>query len=181
MIMSKLDRRVVRFVPGDFNPVAPGEIRRGAMVAVPVVSVRSASTCGHTPPSIPELVAVRWARVDTAGDGIFATFDSPSGAIACAMAIRDAVQPLGLEIRAGIHVGECGMVAGKIGGIAVVTGGRVKDQAEADEVLVSQTVKDLVSGAGIQFADRGVYALKGIAGDWRLYAAEHGPASERDD
>lgn len=124
-----------------------------------------------------ELQRQRGQEVDTAGDGFFATFDSPSRAVTCAMAIRDGVQLLGLEIRAGVHVGECEMVAGKVGGIAVVAGSRVGGRAEANEVLVSQTVKDLVLGGAIRFADRGAHKLKGIPGEWRLYAAERGSAS----
>jgi class 3 adenylate cyclase len=107
--------------------------------------------------------------MDTAGDGFFATFDGPARAVRCACAIRDGVQELGLQIRAGLHTGECERVEGKFGGIAVHTGARVSAQADADEVLVSSTVKDLVAGSGIAFEDRGVRPLKGV-GEWRLYA-----------
>ncbi len=127
------------------------------------------------------LVRYRGVEIDTAGDGFFVSFEGPARAVRCATAIVDAVRPLGIELRAGLHTGEMERVDGKVGGLAVNIGARVAAMAAPSEVLVSQTVKDLVSGAGIQFADRGVYALKGIAGDWRLYAAEHGPASERDD
>jgi class 3 adenylate cyclase len=115
----------------------------------------------------------RWdgQEVDTAGDGFFATFDSPSRAIGCALGIRDALRAIGLEIRAGIHVGECEIVAGKVGGIAVVVGARIREAARPGEVLLSQTVKDVVSGGGFVLAVRGARVLKGIPGRWTLYAA----------
>jgi pimeloyl-ACP methyl ester carboxylesterase len=109
-------------------------------------------------------------EVDTAGDGFFAAFDGPARAIRCASAIRDAVRPLGLEIRAGVHTGECERVDGKFGGIAVHTGARVAAKAGGGEVLVSQTVKDLVAGSGIEFEERGTHELKGVPGEWRLYS-----------
>jgi pimeloyl-ACP methyl ester carboxylesterase len=114
----------------------------------------------------------RWrgTEVDTAGDGFFATFDGPGRAIRCALAVRDSVRGLGLEIRAGLHAGECEVIAGKTGGIAVITAARVRERASPGEVLVSSTVHDLVSGSGITFADRGMSALKGVPGEWRLYA-----------
>ena len=117
-----------------------------------------------------ELARFRGEEVDTAGDGFFAAFDGPGRAIECALAIREAVQALGLEIRAGLHTGECERVDGKLGGIAVPTGARVASLAAAGEVLVSQTVKDLVAGSEIEFGDRGVHELKGVPGEWRLYA-----------
>jgi class 3 adenylate cyclase len=117
-----------------------------------------------------ELTRFRGDEVDTAGDGFFAAFDGPARAIRCACAIRDAVQPLELEVRAGLHTGECELVDGKIGGIAVHTGARVAAEAAPGEVLVSSTVKDLVAGSGIEFEDRGTHELKGVPGAWRLYA-----------
>jgi class 3 adenylate cyclase len=115
----------------------------------------------------------RWdgQEVDTAGDGFFATFDSPSRAIGCALGIRDSLRAIGLEIRAGIHVGECEIVAGKVGGVAVVIGARIREAARPGEVLISQTVNEVVSGGGFVFAARGVRSLKGIPGKWRLYEA----------
>ena len=110
-------------------------------------------------------------EVDTAGDGFFATFDSPSRAIGCALAIRDALRAIDLEIRAGIHVGECEIVAGKVGGIAVVVGARIREAARPGEVLLSQTVKDVVSGGAFVMAARGAHDLKGIPGRWTLYVA----------
>jgi class 3 adenylate cyclase len=108
--------------------------------------------------------------MDTAGDGFFATFDGPARGIHCACAIRDCLRELGLEIRAGLHTGECELVDGKTGGIAVHIGARVASHAAANDVLVSSTVKDLVAGSGIGFEDRGPHELKGIPGEWRLYA-----------
>jgi class 3 adenylate cyclase len=107
-------------------------------------------------------------ELDTAGDGFFATFDGPARAIRCARAIVEAVQPLGLEVRAGLHTGEVELLDGKLAGIAVNIGARVAARAAAGEVLVSGTVRDLVAGSGIAFADRGVAELKGVPGEWRL-------------
>jgi class 3 adenylate cyclase len=109
-------------------------------------------------------------EVDTAGDGFFATFDGPARAIRCARAIVDAVRPLGLEVRAGLHTGEVELADGKIAGIAVNIGARVAARADAGEVLVSSTVKDLVAGSGLEFEDRGAATLKGVPGEWRLFA-----------
>jgi len=117
-----------------------------------------------------QLERFRGREVDSAGDGFFAAFDGPARAIRCAAAIRDGVGPLGLEVRAGVHTGECEVMGAKIGGIAVHIGARVAAQAVAGEVLVSSTVKDLVAGSGISFVDRGVHALKGVPGEWRLHA-----------
>jgi class 3 adenylate cyclase len=117
-----------------------------------------------------ELERFRGREVDTAGDGFLAAFDGPARAIRCARAIWEAVRELGLEIRAGLHTGECELVGEKIAGVAVHTGARVAALAEPGEVLVSSTVKDLVAGSGIEFADRGTHELKGVPGAWRLYA-----------
>ena len=111
----------------------------------------------------------RGLEVDTAGDGFFASFDGPARGIRAACAIRDGVRQLGLEIRAGLHTGECELLRDKIGGIAVHTGARVAAAAEPGEVLVSSTVKDLVAGSGIEFEDRGEYQLKGITEAWHLF------------
>jgi pimeloyl-ACP methyl ester carboxylesterase len=111
----------------------------------------------------------RGREVDTAGDGFFASFDGPARAIRAACAIRSGVGELGIQIRAGLHTGECELMRDKIGGIAVHTGARVAAAAGPGEVLVSSTVKDLVAGSGIVFADRGETQLKGV-GSWRLYS-----------
>jgi class 3 adenylate cyclase len=117
-----------------------------------------------------ELARFDGHEVDTAGDGFFATFDGPARAIRCAEAIVDAVRPLGLEVRAGLHTGEVELADGKVAGIAVNIGARVAAQAEGGDVLVSSTVKDLVAGSGVRFEDRGAAALRGIPGEWRLFA-----------
>jgi class 3 adenylate cyclase len=114
----------------------------------------------------------RGKELDTAGDGFFATFDGPIRAIRCAVALRDAVRELGLEIRAGLHTGECEILGEKVAGLAVSIGARVAGRAAAGEVLVSSTVKDIVAGSGITFEDRGVTELKGVPGEWRLYAVD---------
>jgi class 3 adenylate cyclase len=112
----------------------------------------------------------RGRELDTAGDGFFATFDGPVRAIRCAAAIARAMPELGLAVRAGLHTGECELVDGKPAGIAVNIGARVASHAGAGEVLVSQTVKDLVAGSGLDFDERGARELTGVPGEWRLYA-----------
>jgi class 3 adenylate cyclase/alpha-beta hydrolase superfamily lysophospholipase len=121
-----------------------------------------------------QLLRYRGVEVDTAGDGFLASFDGPARAIRCATAITSGVRDLGLDVRAGLHTGECELVDGKVAGIAVHTGARVASLAQPGEVLVSSTVKDLVAGSGIAFEDRGVSELKGIPGEWRLFAVAHG-------
>jgi class 3 adenylate cyclase len=116
------------------------------------------------------LARFRGKEVDTAGDGFLATFDGPARAVECGREAVDAVRSLGLEIRAGLHTGECTLADGKVAGIAVSIGARVAGQAGPGEVLVSQTVKDLVAGSGIEFEERGVAELKGVPGEWKLYA-----------
>ena len=117
-----------------------------------------------------QLTRFRGTEIDTAGDGFFASFDGPARAIRCACAISEGVRELGIEIRAGLHTGECERIDSKVGGIAVNIGARVASNAQAGEVLVSSTVKDLVAGSGIEFTERGVAELKGIPGEWRLFA-----------
>ena len=116
-----------------------------------------------------QLVRHRGTEMDTAGDGFFASFDGPARAIRCGCAVREALKELGLEVRTGLHTGECELVDGKVGGIAVHIGARVASQAAPGEVLVSSTVKDLVAGSGIEFEPRGMRELKGL-GEWPLYA-----------
>jgi class 3 adenylate cyclase len=113
----------------------------------------------------------RWHGVenDTAGDGFYATFDGPARAIRCALEVRDRVRELGIEIRAGIHTGECELIDGKIGGISVTIGARVAATAVGSEVRISQTVKDLVAGSGLTFQDAGDHELKGVPDRWHLY------------
>ena len=117
-----------------------------------------------------ELERFRGREVDTAGDGFLATFDGPARAVRCACAIRDAVREMGVEIRAGLHTGECELIEDKVRGIAVHTGARVAGEAAPGEVLASSTVKDLVAGSGLVFEDRGMHSLKGVPHEWHLFA-----------
>jgi len=117
-----------------------------------------------------QLVRFRGREVNTSGDGFLAMFDGPQRAIRCAMAIRDAVQSLGIDVRAGLHTGECELRGDDIGGIAVHIGARVSAMAGPNDVLVSSTLRDLVIGSGLEFEDRGAHQLKGVPGEWRLFA-----------
>lgn len=112
----------------------------------------------------------RGDEIDTAGDGLFAAFDGPGRAIACASAIRDELRALGLVIRAGLHTGEFEVLDGKLSGIAVHIGARVAARAASGEILVTATVHDLVAGFELEFFDRGEHELRGVPGTWRLYA-----------
>ncbi|MGZ4290648.1 MAG: adenylate/guanylate cyclase domain-containing protein, partial [Gaiellaceae bacterium] len=117
-----------------------------------------------------ELAQAQGRELDTAGDGFFAAFDGPARAVQAACAIGDELRALGIEIRAGLHTGECEATDGKIAGIAVSIGARIAYLASPGEVLVSSTVKDLVAGSGLRFDDRGEHELKGVPGAWRLFA-----------
>ena len=117
-----------------------------------------------------QLVRFRGRELDTAGDGFFASFDGPARAIRCACAIIEQVRELGLEVRAGLHTGECELIDGKVAGVAVHIGARVAASAEPGEVRVSSTVKDLVAGSGLEFESCGAQDLKGIPGEWQLFA-----------
>jgi pimeloyl-ACP methyl ester carboxylesterase len=116
-----------------------------------------------------QLARYRGVEVDAAGDGFFATFDGPARAVRCAMSIVGAIAPLGIEVRAGVHTGEVETIDRKVGGMAVVIGARVGASAGPSEVLVSQTVKDLVAGSGLSFEDAGEHELKGVPDRWRLF------------
>jgi class 3 adenylate cyclase len=118
------------------------------------------------------LARFRGREIDTAGDGFFASFDGPARAIRCACEVVAEVSTLGLELRAGLHTGECEIVDGKVGGIAVHIGARIAAEAAPGEVLVSSTVRDLVAGSGIEFVDRGRKPLKGIPGEWQLFGVD---------
>jgi pimeloyl-ACP methyl ester carboxylesterase len=119
-----------------------------------------------------ELARFRGHEIDTAGDGFLANFDGPARGVRCACAITDSVRSLGVAVRAGLHTGECEVIGEKLGGISVHIGARVAASAAPGEVLVSSTVKDLVAGSGLSFEDRGVQALKGVPGEWHLYAVQ---------
>jgi class 3 adenylate cyclase len=117
-----------------------------------------------------QLNRFRGHEVNTSGDGFLAMFDGPQRAIRCAMAIRDAVQSLGIQVRAGLHTGECEVRGDDIGGIAVHIGARVSALAGPNDVLVSSTLRDLVIGSGLEFDDRGTHELKGVPGEWHVFA-----------
>jgi class 3 adenylate cyclase len=114
----------------------------------------------------------RGKEANTAGDGILATFDGPARAVRCALEIAQGVKQLGIDIRAGVHIGECELMGDNIGGLAVHIGARIMAEAAPGEVLASGTVKDLVAGSGLSFSDRGAHVLKGVPDQWRLYAAQ---------
>ncbi|MGB8340398.1 MAG: adenylate/guanylate cyclase domain-containing protein, partial [Chthoniobacterales bacterium] len=118
-----------------------------------------------------ELARFRGRETNTTGDGFLATFDGPARAVRCALAIALNVRQLGIEVRAGVHTGECELMGDNVGGIAVHTGARIMAKAEPGVVMVSRTVKDLVSGSGIGFQECGIHELKGIPGEWRLFSA----------
>jgi len=123
-----------------------------------------------------EVGRFRGREIDSAGDGVLAAFDGPARAVRAACAVGEAVRPLGVTVRAGVHTGECEVLGSKLAGIAVHIGARVASVAGPDEVLVSSTVRDLVAGSGLAFADRGLHTLKGVPGDWHLFAVDRGVA-----
>lgn len=171
---------IERFVAGEEAPFVPESVLATVMFTDIVGSTDHAARVGdrdwrdllarHHKVVRRELGRFRGQERDTAGDGFFATFDGPARAIGAARAITEGVRALGLEARIGIHVGECEPHDDKITGLAVTIGSRVASKASASEVLVSQTVRDLVAGSGIRFLDRGTHKLKGIPGNWRLFA-----------
>ena len=119
-----------------------------------------------------EISRYRGHVVKSTGDGLLATFDGPARAIRCALAVSNDSRRMGIEIRAGLHTGEIELGERDVGGIAVHIAARVLAQAQANEVWVSRTVKDLVVGSGFRFSERGAHSLKGIPGEWRLFAVE---------
>jgi pimeloyl-ACP methyl ester carboxylesterase/class 3 adenylate cyclase len=181
---------------GDFSPVVDEmeEFLTGARQARPldrilatvmftdiVDSTRQAADAGdrgwreliqrHDELTRRQLERFRGREIKTLGDGFLATFDGPARGIECAAAIRDGVRPIGIEVRAGLHTGECELAGDDVRGIAVNIGARIGALAQPSEVLVSSTVKDLVVGADLEFADRGEHELKGVPGSWRLFSA----------
>jgi pimeloyl-ACP methyl ester carboxylesterase len=171
---------IQEFLTGVREPVEPERVLATVLFTDVVGSTEKARELGdrrwrdlldrHNEIVRRDLERFRGREVDTAGDGFFATFDGPARAIRCARSIVADVQSVGLEVRAGLHTGECELAGDQVRGIAVHTGARVASLAGAGEVLVSSTVRDLVAGSGIEFAERGVQSLKGIPGEWRLYA-----------
>jgi class 3 adenylate cyclase len=179
-LSPEIAEEIERFVSGEQAPVVPDTVLATLLFTDIVGSTERAAALGdsewrallerHHALVRRELGRFRGEEKDTAGDGFFATFDGPARAIRCAQAVVEGVRGLGLEIRAGVHTGECEVHDAKVAGIAVSIGARVSALAGPGEVLVSQTVKDLVAGSGLDFEDRGSHELKGVPGDWRVYA-----------
>ena len=171
---------IERFVAGERAPEIPESVLATVMFTDIVGSTEHVAEIGdrawrdllaqHHAIVRRELGRFRGQERDTAGDGFFATFDGPARAIRAAEAIVEGVRTIGLEARIGIHVGECEIHDGKIAGLAVATGARIASKAGPSEILVSQTVRDLVAGTGISFLDRETHALKGVPGTWQLFA-----------
>ncbi len=174
---------VERFLASPEAPAVPDRVLATVLFTDIVGSTQQAATLGdrrwrnvlteHRNAVRRELVHFRGEEVDTAGDGFLATFDGPARAIACARAVVSSGTEHGLTVRAGLHTGECELADGKVAGLAVHIGARVVGEAAAGEVLVSRTVKDLVAGSGLEFDDRGACRLKGVPGEWELFAVRH--------
>ena len=183
-LSPEIPEEVERFVAGESVPEVPDTVLATMLFTDIVGSTAKAAELGdrawrellerHHELIRRQLVRFRGAELDVAGDGFFARFDGPARAVRCASTITEAVRELGLEVRAGLHTGECELMENKVGGIAVHIGARVAKEARPGEVLVSSTVKDLVAGAGLHFRERGVAQLKGVPDEWRLYALEGG-------
>jgi class 3 adenylate cyclase len=175
---------LLAFTRGEASPVIPESVLATVLFTDLVGSTERAAEVGdrrwrvllqqHHASVRSELGRYRGTEIDTAGDGFFCRFDGPARAIACARRIVEGARDLGLEVRAGIHTGECELVGPKIAGLAVNIGSRVSGLASSGEVLVSGTVKDLVAGSGFAFDERGEHELKGVPGTWRLYAVADG-------
>jgi class 3 adenylate cyclase len=173
-------QEIARFLTGQQADVADDRVLATVLFTDIVDSTRRAADMGdrdwhalldaHDAVVRSQLNRFRGREVNTSGDGFLAMFDGPQRAIRCAMAIRDAVQALDIQVRAGLHTGECEVRGDDIGGIAVHIGARVSALAGPNEVLVSSTLRDLVIGSGLEFEDQGDHTLKGVPGEWRLSA-----------
>jgi len=173
-------QEVAEFLTGHQAEVAEDRVLATVLFTDIVDSTRRAAEIGdrdwhalldaHDAVVRAQLARFRGREVNTSGDGFLAMFDGPQRAIRCAMVIRDAVQALGIEVRAGLHTGECEVRGDDIGGIAVHIGARVSVLAGPNDVLVSSTLRDLVIGSGLEFEERGTQELKGVPGEWRLFA-----------
>jgi class 3 adenylate cyclase len=171
---------IAQFLTGEQPTVADDRVLATVLFTDIVDSTRRAADMGdrdwhalldaHDAIVRAQLTRFRGREVNTSGDGFLAMFDGPQRAIRCAMAIRDAVHTLGIEVRAGLHTGECEVRGDDIGGIGVHIGARVSALAGPDDVLVSSTLRDLVIGSGLKFDERGAHVLKGVPGEWRLFA-----------
>jgi class 3 adenylate cyclase len=173
-------QEIAEFLTGHQTEVADDRVLATVLFTDIVNSTRRAAEIGdrdwhalldaHDAVVRAQLARFRGREVNTSGDGFFAMFDGPQRAIRCAIAIRDAVQALGIEVRAGLHTGECEVRGDDIGGIAVHIGARVSALAGPNDVLVSSTLRDLVIGSGLEFEERGAHQLKGVPGEWQLFA-----------
>jgi class 3 adenylate cyclase/pimeloyl-ACP methyl ester carboxylesterase len=173
-------QEIAKFLTGHQAEVADDRVLATVLFTDIVDSTRKAAEIGdrdwhalldaHDAVVRAQLSRFRGREVNTLGDGFLATFDGPQRAIRCAMAIREAVQSIGIEVRAGLHTGECEVRGDDIGGIGVHIGARVSAMAGPNEVLVSSTLRDLVIGSGLEFEERGTHELKGVPGDWHLFA-----------
>jgi class 3 adenylate cyclase len=173
-------QEIAQFLTGQQPDVADDRILGTVLFTDIVDSTRRAAEMGdrdwhalldaHDAVVRSQLARFRGREVNTSGDGFLAMFDGPQRAIRCGMSIRDAVQSLGIEVRAGLHTGECEVRGDDIGGIAVHIGARVSALAGPNDVLVSSTLRDLVIGSGLEFEDRGAHELKGVPGEWHLFA-----------
>ena len=173
-------QEIAEFLTGHRAEVADDRVLATVLFTDMVDSTRQAAEMGdrnwralldaHDAVVRSQLTRFRGREVNSTGDGFLAMFDGPQRAIRCAMAIRDAVQALGIQVRAGLHTGECEIRGEDIGGIAVHIGARVSAMAGPNDVLVSSTLHDLVIGSGLEFGERGTYQLKGVPGEWRLFA-----------
>ena len=173
-------REIAEFLTGQQPEVADDRVLATVLFTDIVDSTRRAAEMGdrdwralldaHDAVVRSQLARFRGREVNTSGDGFLAMFDGPQRAIRCALAIRSAVQALGIEVRAGLHTGECEVRGDDIGGIGVHIGARVSALAGPNDVLVSSTLRDLVIGSGLKFEDRGAHELKGVPGEWRLFA-----------
>jgi class 3 adenylate cyclase/pimeloyl-ACP methyl ester carboxylesterase len=177
-------QEIAQFLTGEQPEVADDRVLATVLFTDMVDSTRRAADMGdrdwhalldaHDAIVRSQLARFRGREVNTSGDGFLAMFDGPQRAIRCAMAIRDAVQALGIQVRAGLHTGECEVRGDDIGGIGVHIGARVSALAGPNEVLVSSTLRDLVIGSGLEFEERGAHGLKGVPGEWHLFAVASG-------
>jgi class 3 adenylate cyclase len=173
-------QQIAEFLTGQQAEVADDRVLATVLFTDIVDSTRRAAEMGdrdwhalldaHDAVVRSQLARFRGREVNTSGDGFLATFDGPQRAIRCAMSIRDGVRALGIEVRAGLHTGECEVRGDDIGGIGVHIGARVSALAGPNDVLVSSTLRDLVIGSALEFDDRGAHELKGVPGEWRLFA-----------
>jgi len=173
-------QEIAEFLTGEQAEVADDRVLATVLFTDIVDSTRRAAEIGdrdwhalldaHDAVVRAQLARFRGREVNTSGDGFLAMFDGPQRAIRCAMAIRDAVQSLGIQVRAGLHTGESDVRGDDIGGIAVHIGARVSALAGPNDVLVSSTLRDLVIGSGLEFEERGAHKLKGVPGEWHLFA-----------